>query len=433
MPFIGRKEHFGSLIYDRRRYRYLPLDEFGTRLLQDSLSFSPEELYEHQGFHRVTTRENFFQTLSLFREEGLLDDRFRFRGSFISQPDPLEVPVEVGRKFLSAPLRINLAITQACPLRCKHCINASGKRGPDELSSQDLVSLVDQMAALGIWGLSIGGGEPFARKDLLDILDHASRRLVHTELVTNGILITKEKAKKLARLSLKSLGVSVDGSSEEINDAIRGKGAFKKALRGIQFLKEEGCKNVVLRVTTTRSVLSELKSFRSLAEKIGCDEVRFKVPVFHGRIGENDSLMPTYDECKQAFELLSEEFGGNGPSVSFPVESRNLLEHTGLFSNFGCSAGQVRAYLDSLGNLYPCSLLGEEKMCAGNIRHRGLKEMWDHGESFRFFRRFAGNDFCFSCADYLKCRGGCRYRAYLASQDVNAPDPWCHQLQGTPR
>jgi radical SAM protein with 4Fe4S-binding SPASM domain len=233
--------------------------------------------------------------------------------------------------------------------------------------------------------------------------------------------LCSEQIEVLGRVS------SEDGSRKEINDAIRGEGSFRKAVQALRLLKEAGCRRVILRVTITRETIPEIQDFWKLARRTGCDEIRFRLPVFHGRIGE--SLMPGYEECRQVLECLKADLDNRRIPFSFPVDADNLLRHTALFSTFGCSAGQVRGYLDSSGNFYPCSLLGENEMSAGSIRRKSLKEMWTTGESFRFFRRFKGNELCSNCPDYRRCRGGCRYRAFLGSRDINSPDPWCPRLR----
>jgi MoaA/NifB/PqqE/SkfB family radical SAM enzyme len=125
---------------------------------------------------------------------------------------------------LRAPVNVTWEITLKCNLRCAHCLSDSEIAAPDELSQLECLKLVDELTALKVFQVNIGGGEPFLHNDFLDLLNYAHHKGLVTCVSTNGIVIDNDLAKRLAKLKMLYLQVSLDGATEEVNDHIRGKG-----------------------------------------------------------------------------------------------------------------------------------------------------------------------------------------------------------------
>ena len=110
---------------------------------------------------------------------------------------------------------------------------------PDELSTAEVLDLIDQAAMWGIKIFNPLGGEPFMRPDLELILAHAARKDFHITLTTNGTLITARRAASLATIAPEKLHInlSLDGP-EAIHDTIRGEGGYRRAMAGYRYLRE---------------------------------------------------------------------------------------------------------------------------------------------------------------------------------------------------
>ena len=141
-------------------------------------------------------------------------------------------------ELMLLPRHLDLYVTYRCNLRCKMCWlwGESGTQPvTNELSLTAIKTLFDQVKKFKPI-ITLGGGEPLARKDIVEILEYANAYGLRCELLTNGTLITPELAQEIVRL-VDHLLVSIDGP-EKINDLIRGSGSFDKTVRGIKLVQE---------------------------------------------------------------------------------------------------------------------------------------------------------------------------------------------------
>ena len=133
-----------------------------------------------------------------------------------------------------------------CNLKCTHCLNASGPLDPwlQPMAATDVERHVEHAARLGAREVYFTGGEPFLHPQILDLLAFALERMP-TTVLTNGTLITERLADHLAELATRArysleVRVSLDDPDPEVNDRVRGRGAFDRALRAIVHLHRRG-------------------------------------------------------------------------------------------------------------------------------------------------------------------------------------------------
>jgi MoaA/NifB/PqqE/SkfB family radical SAM enzyme len=101
---------------------------------------------------------------------------------------------------LGAPICLTWELTYACNLACIHCLSSSGRRDPRELSPSEARSVVDELAAMQVFYVNVGGGEPTLRPDFFDLLAYSVERGVGVKFSTNGTRITPERARRLATM-----------------------------------------------------------------------------------------------------------------------------------------------------------------------------------------------------------------------------------------
>jgi sulfatase maturation enzyme AslB (radical SAM superfamily) len=134
---------------------------------------------------------------------------------------------------LSAPFLVVWDFTHKCNLACKHCYSNSGAVKEEELSTEQALAVVDQLADAGVTALAFSGGEPLTRKDFFEVAKHASDRGLYVSLASNGTLLTKENVQKIKQAKVNYIDVSIDGASAKTHDDFRGvPGTFDKALAG---------------------------------------------------------------------------------------------------------------------------------------------------------------------------------------------------------
>lgn len=182
-----------------------------------------------------------------------------------------------------------------CNIECRHCFNNSGPStplgaspGPRE-TSFGLMTLeavngaIAAAAARGVREIYFTGGEPFLHAQLLDMIGCALA-VAPTTVLTNGMLISDRIADRLAGLAVAArysleVRVSLDGYTEEMNDAIRGRGVFRLALAGAVRLARRGLLPLITVVRTWDDAdeLATLAGFARVLKDAGCDRPRVKV------------------------------------------------------------------------------------------------------------------------------------------------------------
>jgi radical SAM protein with 4Fe4S-binding SPASM domain len=390
-----------------------PFDRRGSLILESLATHSIDEIVA--AFDGVLTRAQITAFLDERRREGLLDDGLRLEADLVpdrSLPD-----------LLSAPLRVYYSVTGACNLRCLHCV--SGPRPASiresELTLDDIMRLFDEMAMLGVFEVNVGGGEPFARPDIADLLREGSLKGLAMSVTTNGLLLTREKARLLAEIPLRCLAVSLDGASRATHEAIRGKGTFDGALEAIRIAKEETGHRVILQFTMMKHNLHELEAIFELAEQSAADALGVAVLRPAGTALSHPNLWVSGEEFALSVRRLHDLSRDFPMQVHLPITLAPDYPRR-LYRGFGCGAARLNCHLDAMGRYSPCNYF-EESGVAGS-----LQSVWLEGPAFRRLRELEGNDECLRCPHYDNCRGFCRASALAQAGDLNAPDTLCVHL-----
>jgi mycofactocin radical SAM maturase len=320
---------------------------------------------------------------------------------------------------LRAPVNVTWEITLKCNLHCAHCLSDAGTGSPSELTAQEGRDLVDQFTANRVFQVNVGGGEPFIRKDFLDLLGYAHEKGLVTCVSTNGMLIDDGLAERLSRLKMLYLQVSLDGATADVNDRIRGKGTHKRILDAMACLSRHDVPfsiNAVL----TRANYPQLDDLRALAKQHGAD---LRVSRFRpsGRGKESrDSLAPDKEQLEAFAEWLEEQHLVRTGDSFFCLTS----EHRRRKGLDMCGAAKMTCCISPTGDVYPCAFLQERPFLVGNVRERSFKEMWEHSLVFSRFRNL-NVETCVACSRFDTCRGGCPAMAYHTYHDILMPDPEC--------
>lgn len=130
-------------------------------------------------------------------------------------------------------------LTRGCNLRCKHCLNDSGDALENQLNYEEFRDMILKFSKAGIQEIRFTGGEPLFFLGVFDLIKLCTNLGIYTSIGTNGTLISKTVAQKLKKAGLKKAIVSIDGT-EKKHDYIRGNGNYKKAMDGVDNLKELG-------------------------------------------------------------------------------------------------------------------------------------------------------------------------------------------------
>ncbi|MEW6349434.1 MAG: mycofactocin radical SAM maturase [Thermodesulfobacteriota bacterium] len=323
--------------------------------------------------------------------------------------------IEMG---LRAPVNVTWEVTYACNLSCIHCLSDSGRKRSQELTTCQCLRVIDALSANKVFQFSIGGGEPFSRSDFLDLMDYAHEKGMLTCISTNGTLITDAVAARLNH-KLVYIQVSLDGATAASNDAVRGTGSFRRALKAIESLRKRDVE-VSINTVLTRLSLPDLDALAGLAGSLGA---KFRVSRFRPS-GRGKASWSTLSVSKR--EMLSfSDWLSSHQSVStgdsFFSVAHEDRRHLGLNM---CGACKLTCCISPEGNVYPCAFLQEDEFCAGTLPDAAFSSIWNASPVFHAFRALEIKS-CEHCNRFEMCHGGCPAIAYHTQKKLGFPDPGC--------
>lgn len=250
-----------------------------------------------------------------------------------------------------------------CNLRCETCYAAENAR-PDRrmLDWNDMKRVEDRAIGMGMTTVEVLGGEPLLYPHLDSFIAHFKNRYPKgfCGVVTNGTLITPEKARILKGAGLDQLTVSLDGTVNEINDLNRGQGSFEKAKAGIDNTLKAGI-GVTMAYTVTPFNTRDTRNLFPFANKIGIEAVGIQIMEMVGRAKKT---MSGYKFDRVAgLNAIMGAYNGFRPKVYSEVNTRTLFK--GLLNRFynaglelpaiRCDGGRETFMISSGGDLLPCS------------------------------------------------------------------------------
>lgn len=347
----------------------------------------------------------------------------------------------LGRERLPAPpLRmVAWEVTRGCNLSCLHCRALSGEGPyPGELTTEECLQVVDDIASFSSPIVILTGGEPLLRQDVYQIAEYGTGKGLRMVLATNGTLLTEESARRLVAAGIRRISISLDGSDAESHDEFRGvKGSFEGGLRGIRCAKKVGLE-FQINTTVTQRNLHQLPQILDLAVDLGAvaHHLFLLVPTGRGKQLQGEAISPhDYEETLNWFydqrnhvslhlkvtcaphyyRILRQRARREGKTMS--------TEHYGLDAvTRGCLGGISFCFISSTGSVQPCGYLELE---CGNVREDSLESIWTQCEYFKDLRdedNYRGK--CGYC-EYRKVCGGCRARAFETTGDFLAEEPYC--------
>jgi heme b synthase len=357
------------------------------------------------------------------------------------------------------PLRLMFwELTKACNLRCRHCraVPEPGL-GSRELTTAEALGLIDQIAAIARPVLILSGGEPLFRPDVFEIGAYGHARGFRMALATNGTLVDRTVARRIADTGFQRVSISLDGARPATHDGFRGlPGSHARALEGLRLLREAGV-SVQINSTVARHNVGELPDLLALALSLGADALHIfmLVPVGCGVSLAAREMLPAeeyervlhwfYDQSKtcpidlkatcaphyfriRAQRIVDERRRGDRstPFVAHGTRLKAAPDPAGgpplSTMTRGCLAGTAVCFVSNEGDVYPCGYL---PVSAGSVRRQPFGDIWARSEVFVRLRDLdALTGKCGECR-YAAICGGCRARAYADHGDYLGEEPFC--------
>lgn len=330
---------------------------------------------------------------------------------------------------MKRPPLVALEVTRRCNLHCIHCRALANPEGAeDELATDEITGLFDQLAERTRPIVILTGGEPLLRDDIFEIARYGKDLGFHMAMAPNGTLMDEAVAQRMLDAGIDRISISLDAASAEVHDAFRQMpGAFAGAMKGIAAARAVALPFQINTSVTAMNV-DELPKVHALAKELGANAHHIFMLVRVGRGRDLDAEVPP-DRQEKVFAWLAERHREGIISVRAtcgPHYYRVLTQRAGEggvgTTTRGCLAGRRFIFVGATGRVQPCGYLDID---CGNIRERPFWEIWDTSEVLRDLRdddKLKGK--CGIC-DYRAICGGCRARAYAATGDYLAEEPMC--------
>jgi pyrroloquinoline quinone biosynthesis protein E len=330
-------------------------------------------------------------------------------------------------RAVKPPLAMLAELTHRCPLQCPYCSNPLElTRRSDELSTEEWNDVFRQAAGLGVLQVHLSGGEPTARKDLPALVAVAHLSGLYTNLITAGVLLTRDALFDLAGQGLDHVQLSIQDSEPANAERIgHFQGAHARKLTFAAWVREAGLP-LTVNAVVHRQNLDHLEDIIALAHGLDAHRLEIAHVQYYGWALENRAaLMPTSEQVGRAdivAQTAREALRGK-MVIDYVVPDYHARRPKRCMDGWGSQFFAVTPR----GRVLPCH--AAETITGLNfssVRERSLAWIWEHDETFNKFRGVEWmQEPCRSCEFRDRDLGGCRCQAFALTGDAAATDPVC--------
>jgi radical SAM protein with 4Fe4S-binding SPASM domain len=316
--------------------------------------------------------------------------------------------VQFSRDYIELPILSEVALTSACNIKCRFCYaGCTQKKKHAELDTEGFKKVLDTIRHdAEVPSVSFTGGEPLLFDDLPELIHYASAiNGMRVNLITNGTLITPQKARELAHAGLSSAQVSIESANPSEHDVITGvPGSHQASVAGFKALMAA---DILVHPHFTLCAVNQnsVAEYPEFCKKLGSDRFSANLVIPAGR-GQDMALTIRYSEVgpilaelqKKAFEV-GVQFMWYSPT---PLCLFNPI--AAGFGNKGCSACQGLLSVNSEGNVLPCSSWNEP---IGDLLQEGFVSIWYKKRAQWIRAKEAAPLRCRPCIHFEVCQGAC--------------------------
>ena len=324
------------------------------------------------------------------------------------------------------PYAVLCELTHRCPLSCPYCSNPLQlEMKSNEVSTEVWKKALSEAVKLGILQAHFSGGEPTARKDLEELIKHAAKEGLYTNLITSGVLVNEDRLKKLYDSGLDHVQISIQDTDPENSEKIAGFKGHNKKIEVCKLVRKVGLP-LTINSVMHRQNLHNLKSMIELAVDLDAERLEVAQVQYYGWALKNQTaFLPTREQLDNATKIVEEA----------RVKYKGVLAIDYVVPDYyakkpkSCMGGWGRQFLNitPAGKVLPCHAAESLTFLDfDNIKDKPLSWIWEHSESFN---RFRGTDWmpepCRSCERREIDWGGCRCQAFALTGNADAADPAC--------
>lgn len=302
-----------------------------------------------------------------------------------------------------------LHVTNICNLNCIGCYSYDRTRNcKNKLSLKQVQYIIRELVDNGVEQITISGGEPLIREDLVSILEYAKEVGVQRIfLITNGTVYKPQLLEKLKPF-IDELAVSIDGYSYENPHFLRDKGTFPKVIEFVKLAKKKNMPVAIL-PTLHQKNIEAMGEYMKLSHQL-------EVPISFSLLtcsGELKDYIPTENNLQYLADFLTK---------FMKKETVPLNDYSTLEAKKDCGAGSSIISVTAEGDVYPCHMMHDTNTKMGNILETPLKKILQSASRVPCVENV---EKCKDCSVRYVCGGGCKARALLLNGNWSQPDPYC--------
>lgn len=385
----------------------LPINLVNIRYANKILVISPETAN-----WIVLENEEQLSFLNLLKENCLGVALQRYSGSYKNAQ--IVVTQLIAKKFENRNVHfkhesgtMQFYLTNGCNMRCPHCYMFAGVKKKNELTTQEVFSVLEKFHDFGGKVIVFSGGEIALRKDLLQIIEHSHKLEIKNEILTNGTLWSEELIRKMAPM-LSRVQISIDGFSEETNSKVRGKGNFSIALQTVDlFLKNHVYTEISVTPYLDEKLDVDYPNYIEFAKKLYRKYpnknflVKFTFDILEGR-----NITVTRKQKAKYQGIVTAIYNGiYGDFMDKPFI--NFHKSGGLEDN--CDYGNLAISAD--GNVVLCPIV-QQMESVGNVRTDDFKVILALAKEARELADVNNLVPCKECELKYICGGDCRIKFF---------------------
>jgi radical SAM protein with 4Fe4S-binding SPASM domain len=307
------------------------------------------------------------------------------------------------------PFAVHFDLTYRCNERCVHCYLDHDDHG--EMTTAEVLGVLDQLAAAGTFFLTLSGGEVFLRPDFFDIVAHARALGFDVKVKTNGILLREREARRLRELGVRQVQISVYSHVAAVHDAItKVPGSLERSLTAIRLLRAQGVRVLIANVLMKQNA-DDYAGVQVLARDLGAE---FTLdPTITPRMDGDVSILTLRAPQTHLLRLYTDK---SLVGDSFSAPPRAVDED--VLDEAPCSAGHTACYVSPYADVYPCV---QFPLPSGNLRRQTFAEIWQHSPQLTEVRGIRMRDLptCSTCS----LMPGCTRCPGLAYMEGNMRGP----------
>ncbi len=330
-------------------------------------------------------------------------------------------------------------LTMACNLRCNHCGSSCKGKLPGELTTEEALKFIRDVAELKPTWMTLSGGEPLHRKDWHIIAKELTACGISVHMVTNGTLIDENVIQQMLESGVRVVSVSTNGT-KELHDAVRGEGCYEKCERAFSLLHKAGI-TTSTNLTIVKENIDCLPELMDALVKMGVTRCQIQPGLPVGNLASHrESVIDTEDLERLIDFSLEENKKGDisvllAESIGYYTRNEAISRQMALSCSKlplwqGCNAG-IRSFdLLHNGDVVGCISMRDASFITGNVKNRSIVDIWNDEKSFAWRRNLKAcslKGFCRECKYAETCLGGCTNARLTINQtnDIFVENPFC--------